>query len=110
MENEAIVSRLDTLIKEVQENRRWLRVLAWNDILDAVGEALQEDWEYHLYDMVDGETSSRELEEELPKSRNTILNRLDRWKEMGIVIQNSEGKYDKIVPLEVLNFELPELD
>lgn len=110
MNDDEIADKFDALIEAVELNRRWLRVLAWNDVQETTRDALQEDWEYHLYEMIDGESSTRALAENLPKSRSTIMDRLDRWKQMGIVVQLANSKYEKIVSLEVLNIDLPELE
>lgn len=97
------------LIDETRENRRWLRFLAWDDVKDTIADTLEEDWEYHLYEDLDGSTTIRSLSERLPRGKDAVSARLNKWQLVGITEQTTGGQYDKLISLEVLNIDIPEL-
>lgn len=100
---------VNELIKVNQEQTRWLRFLAWEDLKRSMEVTLSEDWEFHLYDSLDGETSVADLAEGLPKSPSTVGLRLKNWRTKGLVNMDT-GQYNKLVSLDVMNIDKPELD
>jgi len=110
MDDREVADLLEELLKVQKQNQRWLKILAWENMQNAVTGALTENWEYHLYEQLDGEHSTRDLAEKLPRGRQAILRRLDRWSSIGIVEQTPSGKYDKVVSLETFGIDPPELE
>lgn len=68
-----------------------------------------EAWEKFLYNLLDGTRSTRDIADRIPKARLTILNRLQKWKKLGIVKQGKQGIYKKILELESLGIEVQEV-
>lgn len=110
MTDRNVAEVLEELLEVQRQNQRWLKILAWEKMQNAVIDGLNQNWEYHLYEMLDGEHSTRDLAEELPRGSSTITRRLDRWSSIGIVEQTPSGKYDKVVSLETLGIDLPKLE
>ena len=97
------------LIEETRVNQRWLRFLAWDNVKNTLSETFDEGWEYHLYEDLDGNTSIRDLSEGMPKGKDAVGNRLNNWQRVGLVEKAAGGQYDKLISLEALNIDLPEL-
>lgn len=100
---------LQELLKEARESRRWMKFLAWEDAKGAIEDTLDKPWQYHLYEQLDGTTSIRDLADGLPRGKDAASYHLNRWQRIGIVSQNTDGKYDKLISLETMGIELPEI-
>jgi uncharacterized membrane protein len=102
----------EELLRSIDENlrevRNWLRL----EHMDQVKEVFEEskDWEIYLYEQLDGETSTRDLQKAVPVSRVTVMNRLKRWKKLGLVDQEKQGRYQKIISLKTIDVDIPELE
>lgn len=101
---------LNDLIEETKQNQRWLRFLAWENVKDIVTETLEDPWEYHMYESLNGEKSISALIEGLPTSSSTAGRRLNSWQRTGIVIQTESGEYDKLISLDLLNIDAPPIE
>lgn len=103
---------LRQLVRTAQENQQWMRFLSLTKFREVVHEMFEdaEDWELALYESLDGEKTTRELASKMPKSRLTILRRLDRWKRQGIVTQTIGGQYRRLASLEDAGLDIPEVD
>jgi hypothetical protein len=110
MSGESTEELLQELVEVSKQNQRWLRLLALDQAKETVSTALSEPWEYHVYEDLDGQSSLGDLAEGLDPSDSTVGRRLKRWKQLGIVEQTSSGQYDKIVSLDLLGINVPELD
>lgn len=105
-----MIPLLEELVQYTKQNERWLRFLAWGDLRSAILDSLDEPWEFHAYEMLDGETSLRDIVDALPTSYGSVNRRCKRWRTAGIAVQTEGGQYDKIVSLEALNIEIPEIE
>lgn len=101
---------LQELVEYTKQNEKWLRFLAWNDLRSAIEDTLDNPWEYHAYEMLDGNKPARDIAEELPPHHSTVNRNCKRWRTAGIVIQTDGRKYNKLVSLEALNIDIPELE
>lgn len=110
MPNADTTDLLQELVEYTKQNEKWLRFLAWNDLKSAIKDTLDDPWEYHAYEMLNGELSARDIAGELPPHHSTINRNCKRWRTAGIAIQTDGGQYDKLVSLEALNIEIPELE
>ncbi len=99
---------LQTLVDIQRQNQAWLKFLAMDKVRDFIADL--EDWEKLLYESLNGERTTRELARKVSKARLTILRRLDRWKKLGLVTQGSQGKYDKLISLDLLGIDEPEVE
>lgn len=101
--------KFEEFLELMKENNQLLRFLALSEFRPSVPEYFDEEWEMTLYEMLDGEKTTREIAKNLSKSRLTVLKRLNRWRDQGIVRQVKQGKYDKLASLETLGYEVPEV-
>lgn len=110
MTEEETIKRLDRIIDVLETNQSWLRLLAIDGLKSTIETTFEDDWEFHLYDRLDGITSIDELVDDLPTSSSTAGRRLKKWNSLGIARQNSDGKYDKVTSLGNIGVEKPDLD
>jgi len=110
MSEDSMEELLEELVEVSKQNQRWLRLLALDQAKETVSTALSDAWEYHLYEDLDGQSSFGDLAEGFDASDSTVGRRLKRWKQLGIVEQTGSGQYDKIVSLDLLGVDIPEID
>lgn len=104
------VELLENIAENIREIKDWIRLTNLSEIRTTMEQEVEEDWERNLYEALDGRKSTRELAQKMPVARITVLNRLKRWRDQGLVRQEKQGKYRKTISLKSLGIEIPELD
>lgn len=108
--SDEIVEELSEIKESIKDVRNWLRLMNQQTVKSVLEDTLAKDWEKQLYESLDGETATRELVEDVSVSRPTIMKRLKDWRELGIVSQGKQGRYDKIISLKIVGIDVPEGD
>jgi hypothetical protein len=110
MTEERMLDRMDEIIRVLRLNQSWLKILAVDSLKSNIEDLFDEEWEYHLYERLDGDTKIDDLVEGLPTSSSTAGRRLQTWRNLGMARQNEDGKYEKLSTLDTLGIEIPDLE
>jgi len=102
----------DELMREMiagqEETNRWLRVLAWPVLAEALRNALGTPEEMRVYQESDGRTS-RDVGAASGVSHTTVHNYWRRWARAGLVERAGvEGRYRHLVELGDVGIEIEE--
>jgi hypothetical protein len=107
---------LKEILVELREIRYWTKVSSLPVIRRAAHENLRDDESKLVYDLSDGQRSTREIAEELKKSGKTIThatvaNMWKRWATVSLVESSEryQGRFKKVAPLESFGIEAPEI-
>ena len=102
--------RLENIEDSVKEIRNWMRMTNIKPVKSTLEEVLSKNWERLLYEQLDGKTATRTLVKDIPVSRVTAIKRLKHWKNLGIVNQQKQGMYNKLISLKTIDLEVPKSD
>ena len=101
---------------ELREIKYWVKLSGHPVLRRAVHENLRNDESKLVYELSDGNRSTREIVEELKKAgkaitHSTVANMWKRWTAVGIVepSERYQGRFRKVTSLESLGIEIPEI-
>jgi hypothetical protein len=110
------IELLRKILDELREIKYWLKVSGLPVIRRAAHENLRDDESKLVYDLSDGQRSTREIVEELKKSGKvithaTVANMWRRWAAVSLVepSERYQGRFRKVAPLESFGIEPPEI-
>lgn len=101
----SIESKLDNIL-------RWIRFAVMQQLRSILMQNLTRDIEMLIYELSDGERSTREIAALLGiKSHVTIANYWKKWSKLGIVepSEKYQGRFKKICSLEEVGLSVPSL-
>lgn len=97
----------DDILKELKEQSRWLRFLAFSSLKKVLESNLETKEQKMIYDLSNGENSTTEISKKLKLkgikiSHMTVYNYWKKWNSLGIVepSERYSGRCRKIVNLE----------
>ena len=106
---------LGKILEELKEIKHWIRLSGLPVFRRAVQENLRDEESKLVYELSDGNRSTREIAEELRKMNKTlthatVANMWKRWAILGIVEHSEryQGRFKKVTSLESLGIEIPE--
>jgi len=101
---------------ELSEIKYWIRLSGLPVLRRVAHENLRDDESKLVYELSDGNRSTREIVEELKKvgkaiTHSTVANMWKRWVAAGIVepSERYQGRFRKVASLESLGIEIPEI-
>jgi hypothetical protein len=110
------VNLLKKILDELREIKYWVKVSSLPVIRRAAYENLRDDESKLVYELSDGQRSTREIAEELKKSgivitHATVANMWKRWVAASLVepSERYKGRFRKVAPLESFGMEPPEI-
>jgi hypothetical protein len=110
------VDLLRKILGELREISYWAKVSGLPVIRRAAHENLRDDESKLVYDLSDGQRSTREIAEELRKNGKvithaTVANMWRRWATASLVEPSDryQGRFRKVASLESLGIEAPEI-
>lgn len=110
------IDLLRKILGELREIKYWVKVSGLPVIRRAAYENLRDDESKLVYDLSDGQRSTREIVEELKKSGKvithaTVANMWKRWVAVSLVepSERYQGRFRKVASLESFGIEVPEI-
>lgn len=110
------VDLLKEILGELREIKYWAKVSGLPVIRRAAHDNLRDDESKLVYDLSDGQRSTREIAEELKKSgktitHTTVANMWKRWAAVSLVESSEryQGRFRKVASLESFGIEAPEI-
>jgi len=107
---------LKRICDELREIRYWVKLSGLPVLRRVIQENLRDDESKLVYELSDGNRSTREIAEELKKigraiTHGTVANMWRRWAASGIVepSERYQGRFRKVASLESLGIEFPEI-
>lgn len=107
---------LRKIYDELREIKYWVKLSGLPVLRRAAQENLRDAESKLVYELSDGNRSTREIAEELKKigktiTHATVANMWKRWIPAGIVeaSERYQGRFRKVVSLELLGMEIPEI-
>ena len=105
--NEAKLAEIATTLRELLKWTRFGGMLRLKDILN---QTLLTPVEKLVYELSDGNRSTREIARHIGKGHVTIFRYWEKWRKMGIIEPaEREGRYRHICSLEEVGLEVPPL-
>lgn len=105
---------LKEILCELTEIKNWTKIAGIPVLIRAINENLRDDEDKLVYELSDGNRSTREIVGELKKmgikiTHPTVANMWKRWAPSSLVIPSKhyKGRFKKLVSLENLGIELP---
>jgi hypothetical protein len=109
------IELLEKILEELKEIKHWIRLSGLPVFRRAAQENLRDEESRIVYELSDGNRSTREIAEELKKMNKTlthatVANMWKRWAILGIVepSERYQGRFKKVTPLEALGIETAE--
>ncbi|WXG39841.1 MAG: hypothetical protein WED07_03285 [Candidatus Freyarchaeum deiterrae] len=109
------IELLSKIYNELQEIKIWTRLSGLPMLRRAAQTHLTDDESKFVYELSDGNRSSREIAKELNKidkqiTHVTVTKMWKRWAPDGLVeaSEQYQGRYRKVAPIEFLGIEIPE--
>ena len=105
-----------TLSEKLDELIFWIRFSALPTFRTLLVDALREDVAKLVYELSDGERSTREVAHMISRggrriTHATVANMWQKWSLMNLVIPTERrGRYKKVVSLESIGIEVPPLN
>jgi len=108
------------LLKEIcellKEIKYWVKLSGLPILQRGIQENLTDDESKLVYELSDGNRSTREIADQLRKvgrqiTHSTVANMWKRWVTAGIVepSERYQGRFRKVVTLELLGIEIPQI-
>jgi Trp operon repressor len=98
------------ITKLLRELVKWAKFETLPKLRTILEQNLPSDKEKLIYELSDGERSTRDIAKLVGVSHVTITNYWDKWSKLGIVdAAPKEGRYMRICSLEQVGLEVPEL-
>ena len=102
----------DLFIELLQELVKWTKFQAWGKVKDVLFSVLDDDEKKKIYNLSNGELSSRIIAEKVSTSRSTIIKYWNSWAKLNIVepISVQRGnRYKKMFNLEDFGITIPKI-
>ncbi len=110
------VNLLRKILGELREIKYWVKLSGLPVIRRGIQENLRDDESKLVYELSDGNRSTREIADELRKvgreiTHSTVANMWKRWVTAGIVepSERYQGRFKKVVTLESLGIGVPQI-
>lgn len=107
---------LKRILKEMEELKYWARLAGIPILRRAIQDNLRDDESKLVYELSNGDRSSREIAEQVKKTGRTlthmtVTNMWKRWSAVGTVepSERYQGRFRKVVSLESLGIDVPEI-
>ena len=104
------------ILDELREVKYWSKVAGLQTLRKVAQEYLRDDESKLVYELSDGQKSTREIVEELRKkgktiTHSTVANMWKRWVAVTLVEPSDryQGRFRKVASLELLGIEAPEI-
>jgi len=94
------------LLALVKEMLKWIRFQAQPVAKSRLEDALPESVHRRLYQALDGKRTQGQLAESLKTSQPTVSHLISSWVRLGIVEEDSPGRYTKSFDLNTLGVNL----
>ena len=110
------MSERDTLLERLDELIFWTRLSAMPSIRKAVVDNLRTDIDKLVYQLSDGNRSSREIANTIRRGGRsvthvTVTNMWRKWAILNLVMPaQRRGRYMRVASLESLGIEIPQLE
>ena len=104
--------QLRELNNNIKEMLKWIRFSGLKEVKSIITSTLTSDTEKLMYELTDGEASTRDIATKCNVNQKTVSNYWQKWKVMGILeaIDKFGGKrYKKICSLREIGLEIPEI-
>lgn len=110
------IDLLRKILDELREIKYWVKVSGLPIIRRAAHENLRDDESKLVYELSDGQRSTREIAEELKKNgkvitHTTVANMWKRWVAVFLVepSERYQGRFRKVASLESFGIAVPEI-
>jgi len=107
-DNEEVLKKLDELIF-------WTKFSAMSTFIPALRHALRDDIDKLVYELSDGEKTTRDIAEIVTKSGRklgyvTVTNMWEKWQQQNLVIPaDRKGRFKRVVSLATIGLKIPEV-
>lgn len=109
-----LLKRMIESQREILENqheiKRFLRFLAHRQLRQLIEEKLQKQIERRVYELTDGQRSSRDIETEIDKevTQRTVVSWWQNWQKLGLVEPSPRysGRMQKVISLDEIGVPL----
>lgn len=97
----------DEIIEELKIQTAWLRVIGIQAIKDLLQEEMKAKQDQIIFELSDGQLSTREIAKKADSSHVTVSKKWKKWVSMGLVMpsEKHKGRYKKIVALRDLGIK-----
>lgn len=103
-------AKLAEIAATLRELLKWTRFAGMLRLKDVLNQTLLTPTEKLVYELSDGERSTRKIAQGVRISHGTVSNYWEKWKKIGIVEPaKREGRYQRICSLEEVGLEVPPL-
>lgn len=108
IDNEEVLKKLDELIF-------WTKFSTMSTFIPTLRNALRDDIDKLVYELSDGEKTTRDIAEIVTKSGRklshvTVSNMWERWQQQNLVIPaDRKGRFKRVVSLESIGIKIPEV-
>ena len=95
------MDKQDPILKELKIQTAWLRVLALQAIKDSIIKELKSEQDKKIYELSDGQKTTREIAKEVGCSHVKVATVWNKWASAGLVMpsESRKGRFKKIVTL-----------
>jgi hypothetical protein len=106
-DNEEVLRKFDELIF-------WTKFSAMSTFIPVLRNALRDDIDKLVYELSDGERTTRDIAEIVTKSGRklghvTVTNMWEKWQQQNLVIPaGRKGRFKRVVSLESIGIKIPE--
>ena len=109
------MSDSEEVLKKLDELIFWTKFSAMSTFIPTLRNALRDDIDKLVYELSDGEKTTRDIAEIVTKSGRklgyvTVTNMWERWQQLNLVIPaGRKGRFKKVVSLETIGIKIPEV-
>lgn len=110
------MSENDELVTVLKDIRRWVKLIGLEDAREKVNTAVTHDDDAVerenkiIYNLTNGESSTRSISEYVSVSKDTVNNRQQDWAKLGLVEKAGPNEpYQKLITLEEAGLDVPDI-
>ncbi len=98
------MSNKDPVLEELKIQSAWLRILGIQAIKDLIKENIKEEQDKKIYELSNGQASTREIARNVDSSHAKVASKWKEWASLGLVIpsESFQGRFKKIISLKDL--------
>ncbi len=98
---------LERLVEIQREMLRWIKFTSVPQLRQTLNTVLSTDLDKRIYEMTDGELTTRSIGTSLKTSKTTVSTKWAKWAQLGIVERLSTGQCRRLCSLGEVGIEVP---
>lgn len=96
----------DQILKELKIQSAWLRAIGTQAIKDIIRENITLEQDKQIYELSDGEATTREIAKKVGSSHVKVADKWKKWASLGLMTpsESFQGRFKKIISLKDLGY------